>query len=205
MGDILLEDGSGGLETEDGAGAIELEGAESGSGGGILLEDGSATLLEDRSDLLLEGGSSQQTFRQALTAKLESVSELTAIVGTAIYPGAIPEDHDLGRDGPALTYTIPGSPRGHHLGGADGTSLARVKIDVWGYTFSEVDAATLAWWNAIDGLPGQWGDGSCVIMSISHQDEQDLHQPPKAGSDQWTYHIQSEYAVKFRTGLPTLS
>ena len=206
MGDVLLEDGGKTL-LEDGTSAAVLEGDGTAAGGGVLLESGDGVLLEDGSGRLdLEaGGSGPQAFRQALVARLGSIAGLTAIVGDSIYPGALPETHDLGRDGPALTYTIAASPRGHVLSGADGTATARVQLDAWSYALASADAATLAVWNAIDGPPGTWGDGSVAIMSVSHQDEQDDHQPPKAGTDQWTYRITSDYAVKFRTGFPTLT
>lgn len=203
-GRVLLEDGSG-LLLEDDTDLL-LEDGPAPAEGGVLLEDGSGLLLEDGSDVLLEGGAVvAQTFRQALVAKLGSIPELTAIVGSSIYPTAIPEDHDLGDDGPALVYTIVTNPRGHVLTGADGTSAAKVRFEATSYQFSAADSITLALWNAIDGEPDSWGDGSCVITSVSHQDEQDLHTPPKAGTDQWTYRIVSDYLIRHRTGFPTLS
>lgn len=150
-------------------------------------------------------GPTAQTFREALVAKLGSIAALTAIVGESIYPTAIPEGHDLGDDGPALTYAIPSNPRGHVLTGSDGTSAAKVRFEATAYLFSDADRITLALWDALDGEPDSWGDGTCAIKSVSHQDEQDLHQPPRAGSDQWIYRIVSDYRVEYRTGLPTLS
>lgn len=146
-----------------------------------------------------------QTFRQALVSKVDAIPELVAIVGNAIYPGSIPQTHDLGRDGPALTYTILTNPRGHVLSGADGTATARVQFSAWAYQLSDADGTTLAVWNALDGIPDAWGNGTCRILSVTHQDEQDNHSPPRTGRDQWLYRIDSEYAVKYRTGFPTLS
>ena len=68
-------------------------------------------------------------FRQALYAHLIAIPELTAIVGPAIYPGALPESHGLLRDGPALIYRIRKYPRGHVLSGSDGTATATVEIE----------------------------------------------------------------------------
>jgi hypothetical protein len=160
--------------------------------------------------LLITGGYGSsaavaQPFRVALISRLGAIPGLTAIVGTSIYPGQLPEAHDLGIAGPALCYTIPTNPRGQVLSGADGTSIARVKFDAWAYLLSDVDGVTTALWNALDGVPGAWGDGTCTILSVTHQDEEDDHSPPQAGSDQWTYHIASTYSVKYRTGFPTLS
>lgn len=153
----------------------------------------------------LGGGSSPQSFRVALMARLESIPELAAVVGSAIYPGQLPETHDLGTAGPALTYRIPSNPRGHVLSGSDGTSTARVQLDAWAYDLSAVDTITTAIWNALDGIPDAWGNGTCLILSCTHQDESDEHEPPRAGTDQWVYHITTAFQVKYRTGFPTLS
>lgn len=146
-----------------------------------------------------------QSFRVALIAKLESITELTAIVGSAIYPGQLPETHDLGTAGPALTYRVPSNPRGHVLTGSDGTAKARVTFDAWAYDLSDADAITSALWNDLDGVPNTWGNGTCDVIACTQQDESDEHLPPKAGSDEWVYHITSQYDVKYRTGLPTLA
>jgi hypothetical protein len=160
---------------------------------------------------VVAGGTSQGvipalTFRQTLRAKLGAIPELTAIVGGAIYVGALPQTHDLGRDGPALTYSISTYPRNHVLAGADGTASARVQFSAWSYQQSKADAIALALWDALDGPPANpWAGGGVGIMSVSHQDEVDLPEPPKTGSDQWTYQIASEYLIRHRTGTPTLS
>ena len=146
------------------------------------------------------------TFPEALTAKLNSISEVTAMVASAIYPVALPETHDLGRDGPAISYSILSYPRGHVLGGSDGTATATVQISVWSYQEATSDGIVLALWNAIDGLPVvPWGDGSVVIRSVVQKDEQDLPEEPKAGMDQWTYHIACVYAISHWVAIPTLS
>jgi Protein of unknown function (DUF3168) len=151
--------------------------------------------------------SSQQTFRQALFSKLTSIPEVTALVGGAIYPGAIPETHSLARDGPALTYTITSYPRGHVLTGSDGTATATVQLSAWAYQESAADAVALAVWNALDGVPiNPWGTGYLWIMSVVHKDEEDLPEPPKAGRDQSTYQIASTYEIRHQVGaLPSLS
>lgn len=159
------------------------------------------------SNLGMGGGSSAAlTFRETLAAKLAGIPELGTIVGTAIFPGQLPQSWDLGADGPAVTFAIPSYPRGNALASADGTATARVQIDAWGYSLSDVDAAILAIWNDLDGPPNNpWASGGVKIMSCSHSDEHDQHEAPQAGSDQWIYHIVSEYSIRHWTGIPTLS
>ncbi len=149
------------------------------------------------------GGSvvvSALTFRETLLAKLESISDVAAIVGTAIYPGALPMTHDLGADGPAITYTVATYARGHVLTGSDGMATARVQFSAWSFDASESDAITLAIWDALDRPPvNPWVAGGVEIMSVVQVDESDQFEPPRSGGDQWIYQIVSEYAITHRT------
>ncbi len=145
-----------------------------------------------------------QFFEQALAAKLASIPSLTAIIGTSLYTQSLPQTHDLGAQGPAVSYAIPTKPRGHVLTGSDGTATARVQVDAWSYSYGTSKAIIEAVWNAIDGPPGTWGDGTCLIMSVVQQDDIDASEKPEAGSDQWLYHLIQEYNVKYRVAIPTL-
>src|SRR5262245_11770832 len=72
----------------------------------------------------IPGGS----FRATLVAKLLSIPDLTARIATAVYPGALPQTHDVWRDGPALVYLLTTYPRNHVLIGSDGTATAEVAL-----------------------------------------------------------------------------
>jgi hypothetical protein len=148
-----------------------------------------------------------QTFEQALVAKLNTITALTGIVGNAIYKTFVPQTYLFDRNGPALTYSIISKPYGHMLTGSDGTATARVQIDVWAFSAIAVKQGIEAVRNMLDGagLDQQWGDGSVVIMSCIQQDDVDLDEAPEAGSDQVTYHSLTEYSVKYRVSIPTLS
>jgi hypothetical protein len=147
-----------------------------------------------------------QLFEQALEAQLMAIPELMALLGTqAIVKTGIPQTWDLGVKGPVLTYMIVSKPRGQVLGGASGVAVARVQLDAWAYTVAAPKLILEAIFNGLNGVPGVWGDGSCVILSVVQADESDLDEPPKAGSDQWTYHSFCEYMIKYRVAIPTLS
>ncbi len=151
---------------------------------------------------------SAQLFEQALVAKLNSIAELTALLGTdsgspAIFTQAVPQTHNLGANGPALSYTVPTKPFGNVLTGSDGTATARVQIDAWSYTYSTSKAIIGAIRLAMAVPSGTWGDGSCVIMSVVVPDSLDLPEQPRAGSDQWIYHVVQELHVKYRVPLPS--
>lgn len=145
-----------------------------------------------------------QTFRECLVAELRSITELTAIVGTNIFPGFLPQTFDLAA-GSALTYQIPSNPKGHVLTGSDGTSIARVTFEAQSYTCTIADAIIEALRNGIDGTPDEWGDGSLVIMSVVEQDDDDEFQKADAGTDQPNFQRSTEYAIKYRVTIPTLT
>lgn len=148
-----------------------------------------------------------QLFEQALVAQLQNTPALVDIVGNAIYRSFVPQTYLFDRNGPALTYSIPTKPYGHVLTGSDGTATARVQLDMWSFSSLAVKQGLEAIRNMFDGagLPQTWGDGSVVIMSSIQQDDTDLDEPPEAGSDQVTYHSLTEYSVKYRVSIPTLS
>lgn len=147
----------------------------------------------------------RQLFRQALEARLLASDALAAYVGDNIFYAVLPQKHDLGRDGPALTFLVVSRPMGHDLGGSDGTATARVQFSAWSYREKTSDLITEAIRNLFDGTPQVWGNGTVKVMSAIQEDEVDLPEEPRAGSDQWTYQIASDYSIKHRVSLPTLS
>jgi hypothetical protein len=151
------------------------------------------------------GAPTVQLFEQALVAELNSISALTSILGTirggttpGIFKTGYPQTYDLETSGPALTYSVPTKPKGQVLAGSNATATARVQLDIWAYSESAVKQAMAAIYSAINGPPGTWGNGTCIIMAVVHQGDTDSDEPPKAGSDQWLYHSFSEYMVQYR-------
>lgn len=141
-----------------------------------------------------------QTFRETLITKLRSIDDLTAVVGSAIYTDSLPQTHDLGRDGPALSFAIVSYPRGEVMQGLDGTGMPRVQFSAWSYDKAAADAITLALLYSLTVVPAEnpWGDGTITIMSVTQADESDQGEPPQSGGDQWIYQIVSEFQIKHR-------
>jgi hypothetical protein len=146
-----------------------------------------------------------QFFREALEARLLASSALEALVGDRIFYGVLPQRLDLGRDGPALTWLVVGRPMGHHLTGSDGTATARVQFSAWSYREKTADQITEVIRDMLDGTPQAWGNDTVKIMGVYQEDEIDLPEQPRSGSDQWTYQIASDYSIKHRVSIPTLS
>jgi hypothetical protein len=191
-----------------GGGAYDLLGNTVAFGAGSLstLDAGAGIFVVAGGDATLTYSNVTLTFRETLVAKLGSIAALTTIVGDAIYPGAIPETHDLGSDGPVLTYRISSYPHGKVLAGSDGTASPRVQLDAWSVDFAKADAITLAIERAIFRPPvNPWAPGGVEIMSVSKGDEFDIAEPPKAATDQWTYRVMSVYQIKHRVPIPSSS
>ena len=147
-----------------------------------------------------------QTIEQAFLARLNAITELTTLLGAnGLFKSYVPRTWDFSAKGAALTYKVPTKARGHALTGSDGTSVATIQIDVYGYTESVVKLAIEAAWNGIDGPPGTWGDGTCVIVSVVQQEGGDMDEPPVAKTDQVLYHEMDNYRIMYRVSLPTLN
>jgi hypothetical protein len=144
-----------------------------------------------------------EVFEEALVSKLGSISELTALT-SGMFTQSLPETWQLDSNGPALSYVVTTKPYGHVLSGSDGTATARVSFNIWSYEYGTAKQITEAIFNAIDGQPDIWGNGSVEIMSVVQQDEIDASEPPQAGTDQWVYRLIVEYNVKYRVSLPAL-
>jgi hypothetical protein len=62
---------------------------------------------------------------KAVYARLNGHAALTAVIGTRLYPNALPQDTDY----PAVTWQLIDAEHTHSLNGVDGLVLARVQID----------------------------------------------------------------------------
>jgi len=144
-----------------------------------------------------------QFFEQALLSKLQSLAALSTLA-TGIFKTSVPQTHDLGAIGPALTYEIPNKPFGHVLTGSDGTATATAKISAWSYNYGISKQIAEAVWTGIDGVPAVWGNGTCEIISVVQQDDDDEPIQPRAGTDQWIYRVNQVYQIMYRVTLPNL-
>lgn len=137
---------------------------------------------------------------QAIAQQLSTSPALLALVGPRIYVGALPQTLDLAAAGAALTYTILTRPYGHNLGGSDGTSSAHVQFSAWSIDEQDSDQiciAVKALWDGFAGTIGTVQVTACIL-----QDEADLPEPPKAGTDQWIYQVAADYRINHRVSLP---
>jgi hypothetical protein len=137
------------------------------------------------------------TFESALVARLKANPAITAIVGTRIYPLAIPQKGQL----PALVYAIPSTDRVRNLAGAAGVAVARVLIDARATTYATVKALQelLRQYDGFDGVLA----GDVVVMNTRMEDQGDEFEwPGGTGTDQGTHHLTLTFNFKYRESLP---
>jgi hypothetical protein len=65
------------------------------------------------------------TVEEAIRARVESLSAVTAIVGTRVWLDKLPQNPTF----PAVLVRLVSDPRGQHLRGPDGLPVARVQVD----------------------------------------------------------------------------
>jgi hypothetical protein len=189
-GDVLVAEGKGR------GGTIPDEFLTTEAGEVITTEGGEAFGTEEV----------RITFRRALRDQLRTIDGLVELIGSSIYPNAIPQSHDLTK-GPALTYSVekmPGS-RGHvlahTLSGSDGTVEARVTLSAWGLRYSDVDAISVVLFDALDGLINVTWSGVPIVTSFRGPEE-DVSEPPTDGEPR-VFHIACDYFIRYRIAIPS--
>ena len=140
------------------------------------------------------------SLREAIQARLLASPAITTLVGSRIYFGALPQTASL-LTGPALTFSIISRPYGLNLGGADGTSSGHIQFSAWSLYQKTSDQLAQAVRDRFCGFAGSIG--GLEITACIPEDEVDLPEPPRAGTDQWLYHIAVNYRMNHRVSLPT--
>ena len=90
------------------------------------------------------------TVEESLYTYLTSVSGITSLVGTRIYPFRIAQGSTM----PCLTYQRISTPRiiTHDVSGKTGTLASpRFQFDAWGVTYAQVKSITEALRDALNG------------------------------------------------------
>jgi hypothetical protein len=137
------------------------------------------------------------TFESALVARLKANPAITAIVGTRIYPLAIPQKGQL----PALVYAIPSTDRVRNLAGAAGVAVARVLIDARATTYAVVKSLQelLRQYDGFDGVLA----GDVIVLNTRMEDQGDEFEwPGGTGTDVGTHHLTLTFNFKYRESLP---
>jgi len=133
---------------------------------------------------------------QSLYQYLSGIEAITNIVGTSIYHHHLPQSAEF----PVLTFQLISSRHEHDLLGAAGIVTARYQVDCWSYSLSEAATMAEAVRQALQGFSGDMEDTE--ILFIVLDDQNNLDEAPKDGSDNWLYRREQDYLIKYRESIP---
>ena len=103
------------------------------------------------------------TVEQDLDAQLKTISALTAIVGTNIFPVALPKGVSATAQ-PWMTYQSVSRTQLYALSGDSYCVRKRVAINVWSASYSDVVNAQKAIWSALSGFQGTFPHGTQIHL-----------------------------------------
>jgi hypothetical protein len=132
------------------------------------------------------------TIEQGITARLKGHTGLTALIGTRVFEGGIPQGETL----PCVTYNRISTPRynTHDTSGATGLASPRFQFDAWAATYTSARAISDQIRSALNGYKGAVtvGTGSITIQAALVEDERVNHSPDTGlkclSSDYFVWH-----------------
>lgn len=138
------------------------------------------------------------TVVEAVIARIEMLSAVTALVGTRIAATHLDEDSEM----PAVLVQLISRVRGQHLRGPDNIARYRVQIDSAAATKQEADdlanavegngLGTLA--SGVMGWKGSLGSPPVFIDNVEPGNEREHYDPPPTRQ----YRNQRDYIVSYR-------
>jgi hypothetical protein len=134
--------------------------------------------------------------REAIYWALLNDVTTAGLVGRKIYPDYVPEVVIL----PAVTYQVESNVRGHHLGGPDGVTRARVLVAAVSKNLTDCTALTRAFLSLFDAYPANIGTVSCQVTVIEcvQQETVETYEPATDGTDRGTYRLVSDFMIRYR-------
>lgn len=126
-----------------------------------------------------------------LRAYLLAGGGLAALVGSRVYPDALPQAVDL----PAVVYYVVSTTHKPSLGGIVEIDRVTIQLDSYASTRAGADAlsaAIEARMKTLSAAPGTAigqieGSGGSVVSDVEVSGPRDDRQPPADGSDDWQY------------------
>lgn len=126
----------------------------------------------------------------AVAARLKATAGLTALVGSRIFPSALPTDISAF---PALTYSrVPGFARYSAMGGDMPSVCARIQVSIWGKKYGDAKDAQREARKALQRFSGV--SAGTTIEDIYIDSEGDLPREPETG----LYHCPLDLLVWYR-------
>jgi len=124
---------------------------------------------------------------EALYSKLTGTAAITALVGTRIFPGYLPQTAAL----PAMSYWRVAGMREHAQGTDPGVARPRIQIDAWGKKYSQVQSVADALRTALQDSSGLWGGvGGVTILAVHYYGDSHFYE-----DETEVHHIASEFVI----------
>src|SRR5262245_56770647 len=129
------------------------------------------------------------TMLQDFVATINTISAVTTLVSTRVYPEPLPQNSTL----PALTYNQISAVRVRDFTGPACKSRHRISVSCWGSTYASARAVADALRQNIDGFQGWWRD--TFVGSVDLSNEFDLHEEFAGPVDVGIYRVVQDYII----------
>lgn len=103
------------------------------------------------------------TLEQDIHAQLLTITALTAIVGTNIYPVALPKSVSATAQ-PWMTYQTVSRTALYQLSGDSNLVKKRIALNIWSSSYADVANAAKAIWSSLSGFQGTLPNGTVVRL-----------------------------------------
>lgn len=142
------------------------------------------------------------SLKAALHQYLASKSSVTTLVPAArILRGKRPAGTTL----PCVCYTRVSELDEDHQTDADGLAMARIQLDIWGTSDSQVEAIRLALRNVLHGLNnasiGSGGDATNIDSAIIENSTDEIEWPEDA-ADPFRFSCSMDWVVWYGSTIP---
>lgn len=129
------------------------------------------------------------TIEEGLYDYLSTNVGVSAIVGTRVYPGTLPQNWTK----PAISYQRVSGVRFRNLAGPAGRATPRIQIDCWAESYSGARTLAEAVRSAMDGYAGLMG--TTTVGSVVLESDIDFYEPDtdiyRVSMDFWISHIET--------------
>ena len=103
------------------------------------------------------------TLEQDIAAQLQTITDLTAIVGTNIYPVALPKSISATAQ-PWMTYQTVSRTALYQLSGDSNLVKKRIALNIWSSNYADVANAAKAIWASLSAFQGTFPNGTVVRL-----------------------------------------
>lgn len=112
------------------------------------------------------------SLKSVIYAHLQTVTAVTNLLGTSIYPLQASQDHEP----PYVIFTLTDTARKHHMRGTAESVVTNLQMDVYAKTDASADTIATALLNALDSLSGVI-QGTYIGACLNRDEDDGLEEP----------------------------